>query len=34
MNIKDIVKKGSEILKEAGLEEYRFEAEYLLAECL
>lgn len=34
MNIRDMVKRGSEILKKAGLEEYRFEAEYLLAECL
>ena len=34
MKIRECVKYGADVLKNAGLEEYRFESEYLLAECL
>lgn len=34
MKIRECVKYGADVLKNAGLEEYRFESEYLLAESL
>lgn len=34
MKIREVIKIGADILRQAGLEEYKFEAEYLLSECL